>query len=70
MAKFANRQASTYSTSYKKVLNIAMAMIGQPDLIVLDEPTIGLDWDSRHAIYDAMRSGQNRGQSIIFSSNK
>ena len=50
--EFANRLAKNLSPDSRKLLGLAMAMLGNPDVILIDEPTKGLDTAQRAAIRD------------------
>ena len=55
LTEFADRLASTYSGGMRKRLDIAMGLIHQPQIIFLDEPTTGLDPQTRVHIWDYIR---------------
>lgn len=59
----APRPAGTCSGGMRRRLDIAMGLVGNPDFILLDEPTTGLDPQSRHATWLIIRSraGRSRG---------
>lgn len=58
-----------YSGGMKRRLNIAVALLHHPGLLVMDEPTVGVDIQSRKYILDAVRALKNRGTTIIFTSH-
>lgn len=60
---------STFSGGMKRRLNIACAITHQPKLIVLDEPTVGIDPQSRSYILDAVRELNRMGSTIIYTSH-
>jgi ABC-2 type transport system ATP-binding protein len=64
------RQVGTYSTGMKQRVKLAQALVGDPRLLLLDEPTIGLDPAGRHSMLDLIsRIGTEFGISIMVSSH-
>ena len=64
------RQIGTYSTGMKQRVKLAQALVGDPQLLLLDEPTIGLDPAGRAAMLDLVsRIGTEFGISILVSSH-
>jgi ABC-2 type transport system ATP-binding protein len=64
------RQIGTYSTGMKQRVKLAQALVGDPQLLLLDEPTIGLDPPGRAAMLDLVsRIGAEFGISILVSSH-
>jgi ABC-2 type transport system ATP-binding protein len=64
------RQVGTYSTGMKQRIKLAQALVGDPRLLLLDEPTIGLDPAGRRSMLDLIsRIGAEFGISIIVSSH-
>jgi len=61
--------AEEYSRGMKKKLGLVLAMIHQPKLLVLDEPTNGLDVESTHLFYHLMQDEAKRGTTILFSTH-
>ena len=61
----ANRQASTYSGGMRRRLDIAMSLMGDPQIIFLDEPTTGLDPQNRIAMWDMVK-GLAKGGTTVF----
>lgn len=66
----ANRPARTYSTGMKQRLGLAIALLGEPDLLILDEPTNGLDPAGIMEIRELIaRLPQERGVTVFLSSH-
>jgi ABC-2 type transport system ATP-binding protein len=65
----ADKAAGGYSGGMKRRLSIAQAMIHEPDLLVLDEPTTGLDPSGRQKIMDALESLPEDGMTVFVSSH-
>jgi ABC-2 type transport system ATP-binding protein len=64
------RQIGTYSTGMKQRVKLAQALVGDPQLLLLDEPTIGLDPAGRASMLDLVsRIGTEFGISIVVSSH-
>ncbi|HEY1553581.1 MAG TPA: ABC transporter ATP-binding protein [Kofleriaceae bacterium] len=65
----ADEQAKTFSGGMKRRLNLVAGMLHEPTLLVLDEPTVGVDPQSRIHIFDAIRALRDRGMTIIYTSH-
>lgn len=65
--KVLKRKVSSYSGGMKRRLNIGAALLHEPKLIIMDEPTVGLDVESRNQILDAVLRLKNQGVSIIYA---
>jgi ABC-2 type transport system ATP-binding protein len=65
----ARDKPSTFSGGMKRRLNIAAALLHDPDLLILDEPTVGVDPQSRNAIFDTLEALQAQGRSLIYTSH-
>lgn len=65
----ANEQVSTLSGGMRRRLMIARALINDPDLIILDEPTTGLDPQARHLIWQRLRSLKQHGKTLILTTH-
>jgi len=63
------RKAGTYSKGMLQRLGLAQALLNQPDLLVLDEPTIGLDPQETHRVRQLVREVAEGGSTVILSSH-
>ncbi|GIJ75916.1 ABC-2 type transport system ATP-binding protein [Micromonospora phaseoli] len=63
------RQCGGLSGGQKRRLAVALAFVGRPRLVVLDEPTTGLDVEARHALWDAIRAFHADGGTVLLSSH-
>lgn len=69
VAHAAGRKAGGYSTGMKQRLGLAMALVGEPDLLILDEPSSGLDPNGAREMQQIIRQERDRGATIFFSSH-
>ncbi|MGH3839962.1 MAG: alpha/beta fold hydrolase [Pseudonocardiaceae bacterium] len=69
LGRAVQRRVSTYSQGMRQRLAIAQAMLGRPDLLVLDEPTNGLDPPQIHAMREVLRDYALRGATVLVSSH-
>jgi ABC-2 type transport system ATP-binding protein len=70
MTERANETVDKYSGGMKRRVNIAAGLVHQPRLLFLDEPTVGVDPQSRNQIFESVLSlNRERGMSIIYTSH-
>lgn len=69
MHGFASRRIGKLSTGMKQKVSIARTIIHDPDVVVFDEPTAGLDVVSARSILDLIREFRQRGKTVIFSTH-
>lgn len=60
---------NTLSGGMKRRLTLARALVNDPDLIVLDEPTTGLDPQARHLVWERLKALLNRGKTILLTTH-
>jgi ABC-2 type transport system ATP-binding protein len=65
----ARDKPATFSGGMKRRLNIAAALMHDPELLILDEPTVGVDPQSRNAIFDTLERLKAQGRSLIYTSH-
>lgn len=65
----ADRPAKTYSGGMKRKLDIACGLLPDPKVLFLDEPTLGLDVQSRLKIWDYVRLLKARGMTVVMTTN-
>ena len=66
---YKNKQCGIYSGGNKRKLSVALAMIGDPKLLFLDEPSTGMDPGARHALWNSIMEIQAKGTSVILTSH-
>jgi ABC-2 type transport system ATP-binding protein len=66
----ADRRIGTYSRGMMQRIGVAQALISDPDLVILDEPTGGLDPIGRMKIREIISSLRDRGKTVFFSSHE
>lgn len=69
IADFQNQQYRSLSIGQKRRLHLAIALLGSPELVFLDEPTAGLDVEGRVALHAEIRRLREQGRTIILASH-
>ncbi|MGO4558181.1 ABC transporter ATP-binding protein [Mesorhizobium sp. 2RAF21] len=69
LAAAARRRVGTYSKGMRQRLGLAQALLGEPRVLFLDEPTTGLDIESRQMFYDVMAELRDAGATLLLSSH-
>ncbi|WP_367401896.1 ABC transporter ATP-binding protein [Kocuria marina] len=68
-AQFANRKVSRCSGGQQQRVRFALALLPRPELLVLDEPTAGMDVQSRTEFWDTMHVEAQRGLTVVFATH-
>uniref|UniRef100_A0AAR2JBD8 P-type phospholipid transporter n=1 Tax=Pygocentrus nattereri TaxID=42514 RepID=A0AAR2JBD8_PYGNA len=69
LVKYADKAAGSYSGGNMRKLSTAMALIGGPPVVFLDEPTTGMDPKARRALWNCIHSVIKEGRSIVLTSH-
>jgi ABC-2 type transport system ATP-binding protein len=69
LADRAKDKVSTFSGGMKRRVNIAAAILHRPELLIMDEPTVGIDPQSRTHILDTVKRLNNEGMTVIYTSH-
>ena len=69
MAEFLDRRCDKFSTGMKQKTSIARTLVHDPDVMIFDEPTLGLDVMTARAIVAFVRECRNRGKTVIYSTH-
>ena len=62
-------KVGTFSGGMKRRLNLAAALLHDPQILLLDEPTVGVDPQSRNAIFDNLETLKQRGKTLIYTTH-
>ena len=65
----ARSRVETYSGGMKRRLNLAVAILHDPALLLLDEPTVGVDPQSRNAIFDNILALKKEGRTVVYTTH-
>ena len=69
LEQYADIEFNKLSGGYKRRVMLARAMVHDPDLLILDEPTAGVDVELRHELWDHLRDLNKRGKTIVLTSH-
>ena len=69
MADWVDRRCGSYSGGMRRRLDLAAGLLHSPQVLVLDEPTVGLDIESRTAIWQVLRQLRDAGTTVLLSSH-
>ncbi len=69
LAEDARRKADKYSGGMKRRLSLALALIHDPQVAFLDEPTVAMDPQSRHAVWDFVKELKTQGKTIVLTTH-
>ena len=64
-----NEESGKYSGGMKRRLNIGIALLHRPALLVLDEPTVGIDPQSRRKILDSVKALRDQGTTVLYTTH-
>ncbi|MCV2362619.1 ABC transporter ATP-binding protein [Paucibacter sp. DJ1R-11] len=69
LAERAQDKPSSFSGGMKRRLNIACALVHEPDVLLLDEPTAGVDPQSRNAIFEQLEALKRAGKALVYTTH-
>ncbi len=69
LTDYANKKTGTYSGGIRKRLDLAAGLLHQPEVLVLDEPTVGLDIESRMVVWEFLRQLREAGTTVLITSH-
>jgi linearmycin/streptolysin S transport system ATP-binding protein len=65
----ARQAVKTFSGGMKRRLNLAAGLLHHPDILLLDEPTVGVDPQSRHAIFNNLETLKRAGKALLYTTH-
>ncbi|SRX72240.1 ABC transporter ATP-binding protein [Aequorivita antarctica] len=69
LSKFANKKTATFSGGMKRRVNLIAGILHQPKVLFLDEPTVGVDVQSKNVIIDHLKLLNQQGTTIVYTSH-
>ncbi len=69
LTKRSNDRVSKYSGGMKRRLNMVCSFLHEPPLLLLDEPTVGVDPQSRNLIFDTIENMKSQGRTILYTTH-
>ncbi|HRD42090.1 MAG TPA: ATP-binding cassette domain-containing protein [Prochlorococcaceae cyanobacterium AMR_MDS_5431] len=69
MTDWVDRRCGTYSGGMRRRLDLAMGLLHEPEILILDEPTVGLDIESRSTVWSVLRQLKDQGITLLLSSH-
>ena len=70
LADVKNKAVGTFSGGMKRRINLAIGVIHQPKILFLDEPTVGVDMQSKHAIITYLKEINEQGTTLVYTSHQ
>lgn len=70
MAPYVEKQVKLMSGGMKRSLCVAVALLGDPELIFLDEPTAGMDPVARRTVWNQVLAAAQRGAAVVLTSHR
>ncbi len=69
LGEYADKKTGSYSGGIRRRIDLAAGLLHQPDVLVLDEPTVGLDIESRFVVWDLLRKLREAGTTVLITSH-
>lgn len=69
LSKFANKKIKSFSGGMKRRVNLIAGILHEPKILFLDEPTVGVDVQSKNVIFKHLKALNEKGTTIIYSSH-
>ncbi|MGB3343679.1 MAG: ABC transporter ATP-binding protein [Aequorivita sp.] len=69
LSRFANKKTATFSGGMKRRVNLIAGILHRPELLFLDEPTVGVDVQSKMVIIDYLKLLNKKGTTIVYTSH-
>jgi ABC-2 type transport system ATP-binding protein len=65
----ADERVDTYSSGMKRRLNLVSGLMHEPEILLLDEPTVGMDPQSRNRVFEIVRALRRRGVTVLYTTH-
>ncbi len=69
LEEFANKPIKSYSGGMKRRANLVISLLHQPQFLILDEPTVNVDPQSRNVIFEVLKELNNQGTTILYTTH-
>lgn len=69
LSEYSNKRVSTFSGGMKRSINLIIGVLHNPDFLILDEPTVGIDVQSKKIIIDSLLEMNRKGMTILYTSH-
>lgn len=69
LSRFRNKKVCTFSGGMKRSVNLIIGILHKPDFLILDEPTVGIDVQSKKIIIDSLLEMNRQGMTILYTSH-
>ncbi|MCL4134506.1 UNVERIFIED_CONTAM: hypothetical protein GTU68_002483 [Idotea baltica] len=69
LSKFMNKKVSTFSGGMKRRVNLIAGILHKPEILFLDEPTVGVDVQSKNVIMEHLKTLNTKGTTIVYTSH-
>lgn len=69
LGQYSQRRTEALSGGLKRRLSLVIGLIHEPEILILDEPTVGIDPQSRHFIYESLKAMNAAGMTIVYTSH-
>jgi ABC-2 type transport system ATP-binding protein len=69
LSEYADNKSGTYSGGIRKRLDLAAGLLHQPEVLILDEPTVGLDIESRLVVWEFLQELRSAGTTVLITSH-
>ncbi len=69
LTEFRNKKVVHFSGGMKRIINLMIGILHKPELLILDEPTVGIDVQSKMTIIETLKSLNNEGVTMLYTSH-
>ncbi len=69
LSDFATDKIASFSSGMQRRANLVIGLIHEPKILILDEPTVGIDAQSRHAIFESLKKINHEGTTLLYATH-